>query len=107
MNEEDETPEAKAHRESQERYAEARRIAAELEQREQTMQVERERQEALLVPKLTDEFLETLVHAARVVGWGVDHWEVISFVQEVFALTGKDERPSEDELRPFYDPSSE
>lgn len=103
MNEENETPEAKAHRESQEYYAEKRRKAAELEQRDQEMSAELERQQALLPPELTDGFLATLIQAARVVGWSTDHIVVVEFVQACFGMAGK-EPPADDDLRPFYDP---
>lgn len=46
--------------------------------------------EAQLRPLLTDEFLETLVFAVRVIGWGVDMVETRSFADELFQLAGKE-----------------
>jgi hypothetical protein len=42
-----------------------------------------------LKPKLTDEFLQTLVEAVHIVGWTVDAVETVAFLEEVFALAGK------------------
>ena len=50
--------------------------------------------------RLTDEFLATLVEAARTVGWGVDYIEVMGFVAAVFARAGKTP-PTDDELEPY------
>lgn len=44
---------------------------------------------AELVAKLTPEWLQVLVDAARIIGWGVDYVEVDSFVCEVFYLAGQ------------------
>ena len=42
-----------------------------------------------LQPKLTDDFLETLVQAAKTIGWLVDYFEVEHFVEEVFGVADK------------------
>ena len=42
-----------------------------------------------LRPMLTDEFLSTLVLAARTVGWDVDHTETFQFVQECWDIAGR------------------
>jgi hypothetical protein len=42
-----------------------------------------------LRPRLTDEFLSTLVEAAKVVGNSVDSVEMRYFVREVFSVAGK------------------
>ena len=41
-----------------------------------------------LKPLLTKEFLDVLVQAAKVVGWGVDFIEVRQFVIEVYEIAG-------------------
>ena len=51
-----------------------------------------------LKSRITDEFLETLVEAARIEGWMSDYHETKSFVQNVFCNVGK-EPPD-----PFPDP---
>jgi len=45
--------------------------------------------EEFLKLKLTEEFLNVLVEAARVVGHSVDYVEVESFVREVYNIAGK------------------
>lgn len=50
--------------------------------------------------KLTDEFLATLIEAARTIGWSADYVEVMCFVNEVFALAGK-ETPATSDLLPY------
>lgn len=44
--------------------------------------------EAALKKKLTPEFLETLVQAARTVGWGADYVEVSVFVETLHEMAG-------------------
>ncbi len=44
---------------------------------------------AELKPQLTDEFLSTIVEAARVAGWIVDHIETISFVKYLYSIAEK------------------
>lgn len=43
-----------------------------------------------LKPLLTDEFLSTLVRAAKTIGWSVDHQEVCAFVDYCFETAGKE-----------------
>lgn len=43
-----------------------------------------------LRPKLTDEFLSTLVETARRYGWRGDYYEIDDFVTSVFRLARKD-----------------
>ena len=51
---------------------------------------EHKRLEQELAPLLTDEFLDTLVKAARTCGhWEGDYWETVSFVQFCFDVAGK------------------
>jgi len=45
--------------------------------------------EVILKPELTDEFLATLVKAARTCGWDVDHSETYQFVRWCFNTAGK------------------
>ena len=45
---------------------------------------------AELTPRLTDEFLETLVMAVSYVGWSVDMVETENFVRECFHLVDKE-----------------
>lgn len=42
-----------------------------------------------LRPRMTDEFLATLVELARVTGWENDHVEVHAFVSGAFELVDK------------------
>ena len=53
-----------------------------------------------LRPLLTDEFLSTLVLAARTVGWDVDHTETFAFVQCCYEIVGRtrDDMP---DMEPF------
>lgn len=51
-------------------------------------------------PRLTDEFLATLIEAARIVGWGVDLVEVHSFIRELHTIAGR-EMPPDEELIPY------
>jgi len=46
--------------------------------------------EAAVIPLLTDEFLQTLVHASRTCGWTVDMTEVAGFVEWCYDLAGKE-----------------
>lgn len=39
--------------------------------------------------KLTDEFLETLVELACIIGWDANFTETIFFVEEAYAAAGK------------------
>ena len=50
-----------------------------------------------LLPKLTDEFLETLRLAAKTAGWDLDHTATTSFVYWCFEAAGKP-RPETDPL---------
>lgn len=43
-----------------------------------------------LKPRLTDEFLETLLEAAKIDGWSNDFSEIHSFVKNVFDMAGKE-----------------
>lgn len=54
--------------------------------------------EELLKPLLTDEFLETLLVAARTCGWSVDLIEISSFVGWCYELAGKDEPDTQEYL---------
>lgn len=45
---------------------------------------------AALRPKLTDEFLSTLVEAAKIDGNGGDWPATLDFVRNVFAIAGKE-----------------
>lgn len=56
--------------------------------------------EDALKPKLTNEFLATLVEAARTCGWSVDHIETQSFVHWCFEVVDK---KSPKNLSPFMD----
>lgn len=58
--------------------------------------------EVELKPLLTDEFLATLIKAAKTCGWSVDHIETIHFVIECFDMAGK-ESPDHNDLAPFMD----
>jgi len=40
--------------------------------------------------KLTDEFLETLIEAAKEIGWSVDLVEIADFIKECYSLADKD-----------------
>jgi hypothetical protein len=53
-----------------------------------------------LKPRLTDEFLATLVETAKCVGWGVDYTEVQNFVREVFHLAERPE-PTKEMCEPY------
>jgi len=56
-----------------------------------------------LKPKLTPEFFEVLVQAAKTIGWSGDYVEVRDFVNEVRRLAGLNILTDE-ELEPFpYD----
>ena len=55
-----------------------------------------------LKPFLTDEFLSTLIKAAKTCGWNVDHIETMEFVIECFDMAGK-KSPDHDVLSPFMD----
>jgi hypothetical protein len=70
----------------------------ELGEKELAYQKESDRLDAELKPKLTDEFLSTLLQAVRTHGWSGDYVETFQFVQEMFDLAGK-ERPVP--LEPF------
>ena len=59
-----------------------------------------EDRELALKKRLTDEFLDTLVEAGRVIGWGVDYWEVKDFINSCFDIAEKD-LPSENDLIPY------
>ena len=48
------------------------------------------RLEKLLIPKITDEFLKTLVEAAKTYGWNGDHIETDRFVNYCFFLVGEE-----------------
>jgi len=47
-----------------------------------------ERADAELRTELTEVFLDTLVKAARTVGWAVDHTETYAFVRCCFEIAG-------------------
>ncbi|HEX7861818.1 MAG TPA: hypothetical protein VF773_15900 [Verrucomicrobiae bacterium] len=49
-----------------------------------------------LKPKLTDEFLATLVEAGKVIGHGVDYSEVLRFIHELHHRVGKQAPPDMD-----------
>ena len=51
-----------------------------------------------LRPRLTDEFLETLVMAVSYVGWSVDMVETKNFVRECFHLVDKEAPKIEEAL---------
>ena len=54
-----------------------------------------------LRPLLTDEFLSTLVLAAKTIGWDVDHTETVQFVKEcVWTVAGNTTDPLPD-TEPF------
>jgi len=53
-------------------------------------------------PILTDEFLSTLIKAARTCGWSVDHIETVHFINWCFNVVEK-KQPERDELTPFID----
>ena len=55
-----------------------------------------------LKPFLTDEFLDTLIKAARTCGWSADHIETMQFVIECFDMAGK-KSPDHGDLAPFID----
>ncbi len=57
---------------------------------------------AELAPLLTDEFLQVLFVAARVLGDESDRYEVMNFVQECYSAAGKPP-PKYTEFEPFYD----
>jgi hypothetical protein len=50
----------------------------------------------------SEEFLATLVRAARTVGWGCDHVATCDFVRKAFWIAAKAE-PRPDDLEPFID----
>jgi hypothetical protein len=50
--------------------------------------------EERLKPQLTDEWLATLVEAARTCGWMVDHTETESFIRWCFSLADKEYKGS-------------
>jgi hypothetical protein len=54
----------------------------------------------LLAPRLTDEFLLTILHAARVCGWEIDHVVTMDFVRWCYDVAEKS-TPTDDDLRPF------
>ncbi|MDD5510622.1 MAG: hypothetical protein PHI12_07430 [Dehalococcoidales bacterium] len=59
-----------------------------------------EEREALLKPRMTDEFLSTLVELAKTVGWLLDYVEVEAFVRNAFDFADKklpDMTPYEDD----------
>jgi hypothetical protein len=53
-----------------------------------------------LKPKLTDEFLATLVEAGKIDGWSTDYIETCSFIQSCFDMADKS-TPSIEELEPY------
>ena len=57
-----------------------------------------ERQQKLK-PILTDEFLKTLVEAAKIYGWAGDYIEVCQFIEDLYEVAGK-EKP---DLEPYED----
>ena len=67
---------------------------------------EYERLKSELKPFLTEDFLKTLIKAAKTVGWSVDYIEVKSFVQSVFDIADVDwpEGGVWDELEPYQNP---
>lgn len=58
--------------------------------------------EKQLVPHLTDEFLSSLVLAAKTCGWDVDHSVTVDFVNWCHDVAGKP-LPKKDELTPLID----
>jgi hypothetical protein len=73
----------------------------ELSEKELAYDRESARLEAELKPKLTDEFLSTLLQAVRTHGWSGDYVETFQFVQEMFDLAGKEPLG---QLEPFQVP---
>jgi hypothetical protein len=57
--------------------------------------------EEKLRPQLTDEFLDTLVQAARTCGWSSDHTETMSFVYWCYDIVGKSRTREFPNLDPF------
>lgn len=53
--------------------------------------------EKFVKPKITDEFLETLVELCRYVGWDSDNYVINSFVHSLFKDVGKQELFKDDE----------
>ena len=70
---------------------------------ESLYEIESDRLDKELNPYLTDEFLNTLVMAARTCGWSIDHTETTKFVQWCYDIAGL-EQPSDEDLEPYQSP---